>query len=131
MGIFIGDNYNTLTFTNSSIQFGDGVDTLKISTYQNTPTVLDNTKVALIQANINSGSFYGLSLIGSSVERIVITGMSYDWDPITQIPIQSEIILHEFIVPKIFTLTICGVVRAGPNCLNRHYQFISEYLSFY
>jgi hypothetical protein len=22
-------------------------------------------------------------------------------------------------------------VRAGPNCLNRHYQFISEYLSFY
>ena len=21
--------------------------------------------------------------------------------------------------------------RAGPNCLNRHYQFISEYLSFY
>ena len=22
-------------------------------------------------------------------------------------------------------------LRAGPNCLNRHYQFISEYLSFY
>ena len=22
-------------------------------------------------------------------------------------------------------------IRAGPNCLNRHYQFISEYLSFY
>ena len=22
-------------------------------------------------------------------------------------------------------------VRDGPNCLNRHYQFISEYLSFY
>jgi hypothetical protein len=21
--------------------------------------------------------------------------------------------------------------RDGPNCLNRHYQFISEYLSFY
>ncbi len=24
-----------------------------------------------------------------------------------------------------------GRLRAGPNCLNRHYQFISEYLSFY
>ena len=23
------------------------------------------------------------------------------------------------------------VHRDGPNCLNRHYQFISEYLSFY
>ena len=26
---------------------------------------------------------------------------------------------------------LSGADRAGPNCLNRHYQFISEYLSLY
>ena len=34
----------------------------------------------------------------------------------------SEAVLMKLTSPRI---------RAGPNCLNRHYQFISEYLSFY
>ena len=41
------------------------------------------------------------------------------------------------LIPKTGSATLSlptvikGHDRAGPNCLNRHYQFISEYLSFY